>query len=41
MNARVFISNGRCGVESKTVERQREREYERQSIAGREGLRQQ
>jgi hypothetical protein len=32
-----FISNGRCGEESKTAERQRKRLCERQSIAGRRG----
>jgi len=37
MDARVFISNGRNGEESKTAERQRESVCERQSIAGREG----
>ncbi len=26
IDARVFISNGRCGEESKTAERQKERE---------------
>jgi hypothetical protein len=33
MDARVFISNGRNGEESKIAKRQKER----QSIAGREG----
>jgi hypothetical protein len=37
MDARVFISNERNGEESKTAERQKERVWERQSIAGREG----
>ena len=37
VNARVFISNNRSGGESKTAERQKERECERQSIAGSEG----
>ncbi len=37
MNARVFISNGRNGEESKTAERQRGSVCERQSITGRKG----
>ncbi len=37
VDARVFISNNWSGVESKTAERQKERECERQSIAGSEG----
>jgi len=37
MNARVFISNNGNGGESTTAERQKERECERQSIAGSEG----
>jgi hypothetical protein len=36
MDARVFISNKWNGGKSKTVERQTERECERQSIAGQE-----
>jgi hypothetical protein len=36
MDARVFISNRRCRGKSKTAEREKERECERQSIAGRE-----
>jgi hypothetical protein len=35
-NDRVFISNNFCGEDSKTVERQKERECERQGI-GRNG----
>ncbi len=34
---RVFISNNQSGGESKTAKRQKERECERQSIAGSEG----
>jgi hypothetical protein len=37
VDARVFISNGRNGEETKTAERQREGKCERQSIAGRAG----
>ncbi len=37
MDARVFISTNLSGGESKTVERQKERECERQSIPGSEG----
>jgi hypothetical protein len=37
MDARVFITNNGNGGESTTVERQKERECERQSIAGSEG----
>ncbi len=36
-NARVFKSDRKCGGKSKTAERQKERECEMQSIAGREG----
>ncbi len=41
MDARVFISNKWNGGKSKTVGRQKEREHERQSIAGQEKKRQQ
>jgi hypothetical protein len=37
VDAGVFISNNRSGGESKTEERQKERECERQNIAGSEG----
>ncbi len=37
MDARVFILNNGSGGESKRAERQKERECERQSIAGSEG----
>jgi hypothetical protein len=37
VDARVFISNNQSGEESKTAERQKERESERQCIAGSEG----
>ena len=37
VDARVFISNNQNGEESKTAERQKEREGERQCIAGSEG----
>ncbi len=36
LDARVFISNKWNGGKSKTVERQKERERERQSVAGQE-----
>ncbi len=37
MDARVFKLSGRCRGKSKTAEKQKERECERQSVAGREG----
>ncbi len=37
VDARVFISNNQNGGESKSAERQKERECERRSIAGSEG----
>jgi hypothetical protein len=37
MDARVFISNNQNGEESKTSERPKERECERQCVAGSEG----
>jgi hypothetical protein len=36
MDARVFISNRRCGEEQDSGETERERECQRQSVAGKE-----